>query len=542
MAPRRAGRSAGVRILLGLARVLATVVIAVAASAALADLDLRPVDFPRILPVILTGEAILYILVLGGGAVAGPVLLLTVAVAFALRFGIAVATAVVSPRGGGELMAGAQFYWASYWPAAAAQVLLVTLLLRLIKPLIARRRRRPRPRRTPEPAEEVDEERRELILATLEEAPDEPPERPTALEEQQIGDLSEVAEPPAEPEEEVAQELVLPFDEETPEPAEAAAAEEAAPEPSEEEPEAAEEAAPPEEVSERPTPVEDTATLEPVAPEEPVAGVADLPPPENLQEMTDVISRVAGDDIDVRVWATRDGRTVLAAVPAAAPAAGPADQADGLVRAHLHLCRWLRLDATSGHLGATDLGAYALQALDEQAAVLLLMAAQGEAAAGRVALAADRAADALRSIAKPAQAPGQDLAPPERESLAPDAELAAVINDASLAEGGFLADGWECYRTADGRPVAAAAPVGIDAENLVHLAADAAGRLEEFADAVALGAPRWLTVRAPRSAVVLTWHRLGGERLLLAAVTDGSGAIARTRWEMQRTAVRAGAQ
>ncbi|MGC9320117.1 MAG: hypothetical protein ACP5KN_18945, partial [Armatimonadota bacterium] len=317
MPSRRPRRSVGGRILLGLARVLATAIIAVAASAALAGLHLRPVDFSRILPVILTGEGILYILVLGGGAVAGPVLLLTVALAFALRFGIAAAAAAVSPHGGGDLIAGAQFYWASYWPAAVAQVLLVTLLLRLIKPLVARRRRRPRPRRSQEPAEEVDDERRELLLAALDEAPDEPPESPTALEEQQIGDLAEVAQPPAESGgEEGVQELALPLDDREPEPEGPAAAEkvpsEAAsdaadeeaeepplppgvidatpqvvhereessePQPHEPEPDTAEEEeAPPVELPERPAPVEDTATLEPVAAQEPTAGVDDLVP------------------------------------------------------------------------------------------------------------------------------------------------------------------------------------------------------------------------------------------------------------------------
>lgn len=216
------------RILMGGARTLAAVVIAVVASVALAGIGLRPIEFGRVLPIALAAEVILYILLLGGGRIAGPVMLATLVLALALRAGIAVAAAALSPQTDGGLLANARFYYASYWPAAVAQILVMLALLSLIRPLIARRRRMRRPAPTHSVEEIMDDATRDALLTALEEAPDAPPESPTVLEEQQIGDL---AEPPpvaatAEPEQ---QDLALPLDEggaEEPTPAAAPEAEE----------------------------------------------------------------------------------------------------------------------------------------------------------------------------------------------------------------------------------------------------------------------------------------------------------------------------
>ncbi|MFW6437607.1 MAG: hypothetical protein ACOCZ7_01225, partial [Armatimonadota bacterium] len=217
MARKQPRSSVGVRILMGVARVLAAAVIAMAASAALADLDARPVEFARILPVVLTAEGIIYILMLGGGTVAAPILLLSVLLGLILRAGVAVAAGRLSPQVSGDLIANAQFYYASYWPAAAAQVVMMAVALRLIRPLIATRKRRLRGGR-PQVSEALqderaDEERHDLLLEALAEDTDEPPVSPTVLEERQIGDLTEAVERQAE--EEAAEEApALPFEEE----------------------------------------------------------------------------------------------------------------------------------------------------------------------------------------------------------------------------------------------------------------------------------------------------------------------------------------
>ncbi|MFP4248685.1 MAG: hypothetical protein ACLFU7_03435, partial [Armatimonadota bacterium] len=219
MARKQPRSGVGVRILMGVARVLAAVVIAVAASAALADLDVRPIEFSRVLPVVLTGEGIIYILMLGGGTVAAPILLLSVLLSFVVRAGIAVAAGALSPQVTGDLLASAQFYYASYWPAAVAQVLMMAVALRLIRPLIATRTRRRRKSR-PQVADALHDSRREaerqdVLLKALAENTDEPPISPTVLEERQIGDLAEVVESEAE-EEAVPEAPALPFDEEKP--------------------------------------------------------------------------------------------------------------------------------------------------------------------------------------------------------------------------------------------------------------------------------------------------------------------------------------
>ncbi len=565
MAQSRPQSSVWLRVLMGIARVLAAVVVAVAASAALAELDVEPVEFARVLPVVLTGEAILYILMLGGGTVAGPVLVLTLVLAFALRAGVALGASALSPQVGGDLIEGAKFYYASFWPSAAAEVLLTTLLLRLMRPLIARRRgsaRRPAAR--PRVEEVLDDESRDALLAALEEAPDEPPVSPTVLEEQQIGDLAERAETPAD-EELAAQELVLPFDEAEADP-EAEEAEPPAEEPPADEPPlppgvidatpqpaAAEgEVAPAEPTEVAPTPEppeaapvateeaspgEDTERLEPVVAPEQIAELGGPATPRNLQEMVDVIAHAAGGDAaDVRVWGTTDGRTVIAAVPSGTPAAATAAHADGLAKAHLSLCAWLGADATCMQLAATPLGAYALRALDEAADTMLLMAGRGRASAGRLELMMARTAEAVQGMA-PAPA-GREPAPilPEMTPLRADNALAIRVADAARAVGGRLAKGWLGYRQADRGPVLVAVPPGADAESLARIATAAAGGVAGFTDALALGAPEWLILAGGSTLLALAWEQIAGERALLVAVADDSGAVGRIRWELAEIA------
>ncbi|MGD9498524.1 MAG: hypothetical protein AB7Y46_19680 [Armatimonadota bacterium] len=544
MAPTRAQGRAGRRVLTGLARVVAAVVVALVASAALAELPIQPIEFDRVLPVLVMGEAIAYVLVLGGGVIPGPIMLTAIVLAFVLRAGIALGAAFLSPRAAGDLLAGGRFYYASFWPAAAAQVLLMALLLRLIRPLMAKRRRptrRVRARRAPEPP--LDDESRKAILAALEQPPDQPPQSPTMLEELQLGDLAELSPPEVEQPQAPAQELVLPFEEAE----EAASAEGIAS--AEEEPEPAREPEPAQPVAAELAPGEETERLEPVVAGVPVSAseraaaepVADVRPdegPPSLQAMVAAIAEVVGEGAEVRVWGTAEGRTVLAAVPAGTPITGTAGRAEALVAAHRELCAWLAADPTSVQLAATCLGACALRALDDGGELMLLLAGQGRAAAGRLELAMARAAGAVQGMV-PAATGGTGA--PRPAAMAPlrvDRALTARIADAASLVAGRLVR-WAGYRGPDGRAIAACVPPGSEAEPLARIAASAADALAGFADAAALGAPAWLSLSGGGAVLMLAWRQIAGEAALLVAASPHSAAVGRMRWELEQIARRA---
>ncbi len=581
MASSRPRQRVGVRILMGLVRVLAAAVIAIAGSAALADLSIDPVDFTRILPVILTGEGILYILMLGGGAVRAPVMLLALVLAFALRAGISVSAGELSPQVSGDLIGSAKFYYAAYWPAAVAQVLLVALTLRLIRPLIATRKRRLRPSTEPEVSEALqedrhDEERREVLLGALAEDPDEPPVSPTVLEERQIGDLTAAIERELS-EAEVVQALELPFDEEAPEDAEEAAELPAEPEeadaPLEDEPplppgvidatpgavrepadapEPADETAVTEEaahVEEEPAaaelepvaeeaetvaaagPGEDTARFAPVAAQAP-SEAEELLPASNLQGMVDAIAQAAGDGTDVRVWRTPDDRTVLAAVPAGTPAAGTGGHANTLVSAHLEICAWLGEDATCTQIAAGPIGAWALRAVDPAGGVMLLMASRGEAAAGRLQLAAERAAEAVRGMAEAAGAPEAPVPTASALPISPEKDVAKAVSEAARSLDGRFTDGWQAWRGPHRRIIAVHAAPGTDLEELARKTARLVAPIERFADAVGLESPEWVAIAAGQTLLAMHWAARGGEPAVLATLTTGGVALGRVRWEL----------
>ncbi len=570
MTPDRSDSPVWRRVLVGMVRLLAAAVVAVAASAALAELDIAPIEFGRVLPVVLIGEAIVYILMLGGGAVAGPVMLLTIVLAFALRAGIALGASALSPRVGGDLIAGAKFYYAAYWPSAVAQVLLMAVLLRLIRPLISRRRRRRR-RATPRPtqAEEIiDDATREALLAALEESPDAPPVSPTVLEEQQLGDLGELVE--ADIREELpAQDLALPLDESAPPEEDTlppgvvdatpegdtattaaaattdeASAEEGPAEPApDDEPVAAEATAAPLVPGESTDRLEPVVAVGPVGEPEAAGGDQAVEPPlpaRDLQEMVAVIADAAGGGADVRVWGASDGRTVIAAVPPGTPAADTAAHADALARTHVSLCAWLGVDATCLQLTGTPLGAFALRSLDESAGVLLLLAGRGAAAAGRLELTMNHTAEAVQGLAPVVSFPS----PPALPEMAPlrghDAPAVRVA-DAARAVGGHLARGWRGYRTADGRPVLVTTPTGVEGEVLGRIATAAAECVGGFTDALALGRPSWLTVTGGNVLLALGWEHILGEDTLLVAVCEDAGGVGRVRWELSAIAQRVGA-
>ncbi len=68
---------------------LATVTLGVFCSAALADLHLGTLDFFQILPWLLLGEGLVYLVMLGGGSVAAPTLFTAWFLGFVFRAGIA---------------------------------------------------------------------------------------------------------------------------------------------------------------------------------------------------------------------------------------------------------------------------------------------------------------------------------------------------------------------------------------------------------------------------------------------------------------------
>ncbi len=562
MASNRPRPRVGASILVGLLRVIAASVIAIVASAALAELAILSVDYARILPVMLTGEAILYILILGGGSVRAPIMLTAIVLGFALRALIAIAASAVSPQAGRDFVSSFQFYHAAYWPAAIAQVFLVGLALRLVRPLIATRKRRltrrPGPA-TPEAAREdpEEEERREVLLGALAEAPDQPPVRPTVLEERQIGDLAEAMETPLS-DAEVEQALALPFDEEAAEEGEESreeSAEQPADEPVEEvaeeevaaeepvaatEEEPAAEAAPVAEAEVEPEAAavvgevgEDTATFAPVG-GGPSQG-EEMAPPSNLQGMVDVISRAAGEDTDVRVWRTPDGRTIVAAVPAGTPAAGTGGHANSLVSAHLEICAWLGTDGTCTQIASGPIGAWALRAVDQPGSVMLMMASRGEAAAGRLQVAAERTAEAVLAMVEAAGEPeGAEAAEVDgvRVPIAPEPANAAAVNEAARRVNGRFAGGWSAWRGPHRRIIAVHGAPGADPQELGQKAARLVGPIERFADAVALEAPEWIALGSGERLLALHWAERDGEPAVLVALTEGGAALGRVRWEL----------
>ncbi|GEM_PF-6099324 len=563
MAVNRPRPRVGAPILMGLLRVIAASVIAIVASAALAELAIVAVDYSRILPVMLTGEIIVYVLILGGGSVRAPVMLLAIALGVVLRAGIATAASAVSPQAGRDLLSSLQFYHAAYWPAAIAQVFLVALTLRLVRPLIATRRRRLTRRpgaATPEAAREdpEEEERRELLLGAIAEAPDEPPVRPTVLEERQIGDLTEAMEQPLT-DAEVEQALALPFDEEAPEegeqpqeespeqprgePAEALTEEETAAEGplGEAEEEATEVAATeaegaevePEAVAVAGEVGEDTAAFAPVS-GGPSEG-EEMAPPSNLQGMVDVITRAAGEGTDVRVWRTPDGRTIVAAVPAGTPAAATGGHANSLVSAHLDICAWLGADGTCTQIASGPIGAWALRAVDQPGSVMLMMASRGGAVAGRLQVAAERSADAVLAMVEAANEPdGSEPAEAEdaRVPISPEPGVAAAVNEATRAVAGRFAGGWSAWRGPHRRIIAAHAAPGVDLQDLGRKAARLVGPIERFADAVALDAPEWIALSSGERLLALHWADYGGQPAVLVVLTEGGAALGRVRWEL----------
>lgn len=591
------------RILMGIVRTLAAAVIAIVASVALAGLDVRPIEFSRVLPIVLVAEVILYILMLGGGRIAGPVLLITLVAALILRAGLAVGAAALSPRAGGDLLADAQFYYASYWPAAIVQILVMLVLLRLLRPLIGRRPRRRRPIPTPKPEEIMDDATRDALLAALEQSPDAPPESPTVLEERQIGDLAEPPPAPAGTTPE-RQDLALPFEESasavelepvaaekvgvevslppgvidaTPEAiaaraateqaAEAAAANEepVAEETAAEQPvaaaavagqapswrsaiEAAEEVTmvgPPVTPAPAPAPGEDTAPLEPMVQAEPPAAApapgpaAPAPVPQDLRELMAVITEAAGGEgAELRVWATTHGATILAAVPSGTPATGTGARADALARVHAHLCSWLGAAGTATQLVATPLGAYVLRALDGSGHALLLLAERGPAAAAHLELTSARVVESARGLVADLPPPAPPAAPP-LPAVRADLSLRDRIAATTEAVGGRIVAHWQGWRRADRRPLLVATPPGIEPESMARHVAALADAVEDLSDALALDGPSWLALADERVLLVLAWEPLGGEEVLLAAVSDRPDTLGRMRWELARVAAAA---
>jgi len=535
---------------------LATLTIATIGSAALGDIGVQEIEFWRALPVVLLGEALIYILVLGGGLVPGAVLVLAFVLGFVFRAGIALLATGLAPRGQAEaLLVGAQYYYASCWPAAAMQIILVALLLRLSRRALVRRRR---PRRAVRQPVAVSEEetisRREHVMAALMEDTDAPPMSATVAEEQQIGDLGALeetagAQAPMPP----RVDRQLPFEAEAP--AEPVAAEsdegggeetdEVVSEPAEaetgEETEALEPvltgAEEPADVAEPPgEAVPPPAALPPADLEPPEEEVE--PPDRTLQDMIDaVVSRLGGDgEAQIRVWHTADQRTILAALPASAAAAEIGPEADGLIRAHLLLCAQLGVAPTDLQLGAVDGGGYAVRALDEGGALMLLLSSTGDLATGRLEMVAESVFDSLRDLATDVQALGASVQPPPKAALAEVPALSERISDASMRLTSSRPMQWRAHRRGPDEIIAVATAPGADSALAAEAIAAGADAAVALASALELGELSWFGMSGRSANLAVCRCYLEGSPALLGCVSSPSVSIGQALWDLRRLA------
>ncbi len=489
---------------LALLVVLAAGILAVFAGAALSELSLGEIGFERGLPVVLLGEGLLYLLVLGGGAVAAPILFTAWLLGLGYRAGLAAALHLVAPApGAADLFEGWEYYYVSYWPAVVAQVLLVAIALRLVRPAIATRRRlRPRPPRSavraPQPP--VMAESREELLAVLVEAPDAPPHSTTVLEERQIGDLAEL---PTESPEPAASsgtaDVALPLLEE----ADAAQAQDQTPAGGQpREPSGLAAASP-----------GDTDLLEPVPPPPEPAPVG------SLQRMVDtVVAQTRADDIEIRVWRTADRRTLLAGMPAGTNATAVAPVAEALVCSYLWLCRALATRPQALLLTGTDTGACGLRALDPGGGMLLLLASTTPDAATRLPGGIDEVVAAVGDIAALVDEAVADIAPPPLPVLSPDPALTQALAQAVVLDP-LLPHDWSAWQDEQRRWYALGA-TGIE-DNAAAAAALAAlmPEVERTLSALALGVPAWVALLAPQFLLTACPDRLKGELGIIAALT-----------------------
>jgi len=534
---------------------LATVVLGVFSSAALADLEFATVSFARALPVFVMGEGLIYLLMLGGGGVAAPALFTAWAIGFIVRAGFAMLAQMLSPvAGAGDLFAGWQFYYAAYWPAAVASVLLVACGLRLIRPVIARRRRLRRPKRAPAASGEPIEDsaaRREQLLAALTDSPDAPPESTTVLEERQLGDLAEPVEEDEEEPSDRRWEMMLPLLEEEGDADEPG--EEPAPAPEAIEPEPtvpAEPVAPLIEIEDAVAAddVEDSKSSEASEPDEPaIEDTAKLDPVTaddgpttaqvgSLQSMIDVVaSRTSSErDLGIRVWRTGDQRTVLAAIPAGPSAADASGCADAVVRGHVAMCRWLGESPTVTQVLAADAGACSLRALDEDGGLLVMAAGTGEDAAERLPGVVAEVADALAELAGTIEAPLPNGAN-GGVTVEADEVLARAVSDAA-GLGGALPSRWSAFAADSGLRVAIAAPEGADPSELAVALAGAVDAAADFVAALQLGELSHLALTADGAMLTACAAELAGGPGVLAALTPSGPTPGLIADELRRVA------
>ncbi len=552
------GRRARPSTLMVTAWALATLVLATVASAALGDAGVAPVDFQRALPVVLLGEALIYLIVLGGGLVPGPILLLTFVLAFVFRALIATLTTELAPPGRiDNLLAAAEYYYASCWPAAVAQIGLIAVLLRLVRRAVGRprRMRRPARRAVVRTGDEILA-RREQLLSALTEAPDVPPASATIIEEQQLGDLGDIAEAPSEePAGLLSLDQPLPFEAETPPLAPEPGPAQAPAEPTDEQTQAAADV--PADTG------EDTETFEPVRaeseaaaetarePEEPaqpppVAGSAEAAeadavlPDQTLQQMVDAVVSQAGGEAEgtqIRVWRTAEQRTVLAAAPAGVRAAELSPQAERLIRAHLALCAEVGAQPTDLQIGSATGGGYAVRVMDEAGTFTLLLASAGEQAAARLELMARAVVDPLLRLGGPpvgGAAQPRTPEPPSPGTLQEDAALSRQLSEASVRVRSRLPKHWRAHRGKQGGVIALAAPPGVASEGAAHALAECAGAAQAVASALEVGVLSWFAVSGSSAGVVACCAALGSDAALVAALSSPALGVGEALWELRQ--------
>lgn len=495
---------------------LATVTLGVFCSAALADLNLGTFDFHQALPLILVGEGLIYLLMLGGGSVAAPALFTAWFLGFAFRAGIAVLAHMLSPAPEAtDWYTGAQFYYASYWASAVAEVLLVAAGLRLIRPVIARRHRKKRPRRSVvgrvTDADALAQQ--DHVLEALAESPDAPPRSVTELEEMQIGDLAEVADETSDDEvSEHRWDLVLPLLEQADDDAAPEVAPEVEPEPPAQS-------------------IDDTAKLEPAPVEEERAEAS----VESLQGMVDVLaSRTGGEgEVDIRVWRTADQRTMLAAVPASSPAANASGPADAMVRGHLQMCASLGAPPTTVQVIEAWEGACVLRALDDQAGLLLMVAGLGVDAPNRLQTVVAEVAEALAEVAGAVE-PGVANGEGDALQLADDDDLRRAFVDAAGLS--LLPPDWFAGHAGDDLCVGVAGPEGADVERLAGAAVAGMFAAEDFLIALELGELSHLAVFGPEAMLAVCPAVVAEAPAAMAALTSPQAVPSLVAAELRRVA------
>ncbi|MCD6361525.1 MAG: hypothetical protein J7M38_11775, partial [Armatimonadetes bacterium] len=225
------------------------------------------------------------------------------------------------------------------------------------------------------------------------------------------------------------------------------------------------------------------------------------------------------EDVQVKVWRTAEGATVLAGVPVDAAATAASAQAGGIAQAYRRLRGWLRPSADCLLLAVSPLGACALRSLDEDGGLLLLLAVRGEDAATRLPDAVSAVVAELDNV-DDLVPEGPVAAPAELEvRLEADEALASSLSRAA-GLGTMLPAEWVAWRDAAGGWLATAVPVGTDEPGLAAALAAAMPGVADMTSALGMGGPAYLELSAPDRRLTVCPAMLRGDEGIVAALTS----------------------